>query len=105
MDFRTSGSLGKSVQQIQACAEFIFNHVQQMKKSLTEAIDTRPDFKVMEKVVAGKIQFKCFPPVNAATKLPVALSMPGESMEKTKRFICGFTPLLTLTTSCMSCHN
>ncbi len=54
IDFRPAESIGKSAQQIQDCAEFIFNHGSQMKAALTESIKAKQDFKMIEKPFDSK---------------------------------------------------
>jgi Leucine-rich repeat (LRR) protein len=74
IDFRSASSIGKSVQQINACAAFIFNHVPQLKESLTAATNTKQDFKIMEKITGNKSQFQFFPPIKPQIELPANLS-------------------------------
>ena len=73
MNFRSVSSIGKSAQQIKACANFIFNQVPQLKESLTEAIKTKQDFKIMEKIIDGKSQFIFFPPAKPPIEPPANL--------------------------------
>jgi hypothetical protein len=82
MNFRSVNSIGKSSQQIGACADFIFDHVPQLKESLTEAINTKQDFKIMEKITDGNSQFRFFPLAKSSIKLPENLS-PEENTKKT----------------------
>jgi Leucine-rich repeat (LRR) protein len=61
IDFRPTESIGKSVQQIKACAAFIFNHTVEMNESLAKAVEEKQDFKLVEKMVDGKQPFGFFP--------------------------------------------
>jgi Ran GTPase-activating protein (RanGAP) involved in mRNA processing and transport len=85
IDFRSTESIGKSPQQIKACAAFIFNNILPLKESLTESLSIKQDFKVKEKIVSGKSQFWFFPP-KPPMKLPKNISSIKESNEPPKKF-------------------
>lgn len=82
IDFRSSESIGKSAQQIMACAEFIFSNTQLMNESLTESSKTKQSFKVMEKITDGKSEFRFFPSPKPQIKSPENLSTQEKNMEQ-----------------------
>ncbi len=91
IDFRSTESIGKSAKQIQACAAFIFNHTVEMNESLAEAVKTKQDFKLVEKIIGGKSQFQFFPANSlsdkAAAEIKTQEKKDDENYTKIKKIV------------------